>query len=160
MSDSLATYLNDHLSGAQTAIQVLSAMRDHNDDERFREFAASLLPEIEADDQILRSIVEKIEPNPSAIKETSGWILEKLARLKLGHTDSAEFGMFESLELLALGIQGKRCLWKALGRVSEVDSRLREHDFEHLLTRAIAQYGIVEAQRLNLAEKVFSVRST
>ncbi len=28
MSDPLVTYLNDHLGGAQTAVQVLKAMRD------------------------------------------------------------------------------------------------------------------------------------
>ena len=44
MSESLATYLADHLSGAQIAIGLL-------EDPSFREFASALLPEIQADDE-------------------------------------------------------------------------------------------------------------
>jgi len=64
MSEPLVTYLNDHLGGAQIAVQVLEAMRDQHDDPKFREFASTLLPEIEADDRVLRSIAEKIGPVP------------------------------------------------------------------------------------------------
>ena len=85
-----------------------------------------------------------------------GWLLEKAARLKLGHTGSAHFELFESLELLALGIQGKASLWRALQVASRSDGRLREYDFESLIRRALDQYGIVEEQRLKLAENVFS----
>jgi hypothetical protein len=123
MSEPLVAYLNDHLGGAEIAIQVLEAMRDQHDDPRFREFAGVLLPEILADDAKLRSIAEKIGPGPSAIKQAGGWLLEKLARFKLGHTGSSNFDMFESLELLAVGIHGKRCLWKALQVASRLDSR-------------------------------------
>jgi hypothetical protein len=132
-SDPLVTYLNDHLGGAQTAVQVLKAMRDHHDDPRFREFAGLLLPEILADDGTLRSIAEKIGSGPSATKQVGGWLLEKASRLKLGHAGSTNFEMFESLEFLALGIHGKLCLWKALQAASRLDSRLREYDYEELV---------------------------
>jgi hypothetical protein len=114
MSDPLVAYLNDHLGGAEVAVQVLEAMRDQHDHPRYREFAGALLPEIQADDAKLRSIAETIGPGPSAIKQAGGWLLEKLARFKLGHTGSSNFEMFESLELLAVGIHGKQCLWRAL----------------------------------------------
>jgi hypothetical protein len=99
MSEPLVTYLNDHLGGAQIAVQVLEAMRDQHDDPKFREFANTLLPEIEADDRVLRSIAEKIGSGPSVAKQAGGWLLEKFARLKLDHTGSTNFEMFESLEL-------------------------------------------------------------
>jgi hypothetical protein len=159
MSDPLVAYLNDHLGGAEIAVQVLQAMRDQHDNPRFREFAGVLLPEIQADDAKLRSIAEKIGPGPSAIKQAGGWLLEKLARFKLGHTGSSNFEMFESLELLAVGIQGKRCLWKALQVASRLDSRLREYDFEALDSRAQQQYDKVESERLNLAQTVLSPSS-
>jgi hypothetical protein len=159
MSEPLVAYLNDHLGGAEIAVQVLEAMRDQNDDPRFREFAGVLLPEIQADDAKLRSIAEKIGPGPSAIKQAGGWLLEKLARFKLGHTGSSNFDMFESLELLVVGIHGKRCLWKALQVASRLDSRLREYDFEVLVSRAQQQYDKVESERLNLAQTVLSPSS-
>jgi hypothetical protein len=60
MSEPLATYLDDHLGGAKIALEVLTVMRDQHEEQRFREFAHDLLPEIEADDQTLRSISEKL----------------------------------------------------------------------------------------------------
>jgi hypothetical protein len=156
MSDNLSTYLRDHLGGATIAIQVLEAMRDQHDDQRFRQFAGVLLPEITADDRTLRSIAEKIGSGPSVAKQAGGWLLEKLARLKLGHTGSTDFEMFESLELLALGIHGKLCLWQALRSASKFDSRLQEYDFEELASRAQGQYEKVDGERLKLAETVLS----
>jgi hypothetical protein len=159
MSEPLATYLHDHLGGAQIAIQTLEAMRDQHDDKRFREFANMLLPEIQADDQTVRSIAEKVGAGTSVVKEAGGWFLEKLARIKLGHTGATDFGMFESLELLSLGIQGKLCLWKALQAASQLDSRLRAYPFEDLVSRAQEQYEKVETQRLDLAQHVLSAGS-
>ena len=106
MSHPHVTYVNDHLGGAQVAVRLLEAMRDQHDDQEFRQFASVLLPEIQADDGVLTCIAEKIGSGPSSIKQMGGWFLEKAARLKLGHTGSAGFELFESLELLALGIQG------------------------------------------------------
>jgi hypothetical protein len=156
MSEPLITYLHDHLGGAQLAIQLLEGMRDQHDDPTFRDLTSALLPEIQADDAMLRSIAEKIGASPSVIKQAGGWLVEKFARVKLGHTGSTNFEMFESLELLALGIHGKLILWKALRAASELDSRLRQFDFEELVSRAQQQYDKVETHRLNLAETVLS----
>jgi hypothetical protein len=159
MSEPLTIYINDHLGGARIAAQVLEAMRDQHDDSRFREFADLLLPEIQSDDRTLRSIAEKVGPGPSALKDAGGWLLEKFARLKLGHTGSTDFAMFESVELLTLGIHGKLCLWKALQAASHSDARLREYDFDNLIHRAEWQYDKVESERLNLAQTVLSPTS-
>lgn len=154
MPEPLAVYLNDHLGGAQIAVEILEAMRDQHDDPAFQQFAKDLLPEIEEDDRTLRSIAEKIGGSPSALKQAGGWLLEKLARLKLGHTGSADFEMFESLELVAVGIQGKLFLWKALQAASHSDSRLQGYDFETLIARAEQHREIVESRRVQLAETV------
>jgi len=159
MADPLVTYVNDHLGGARIALQLLEAMHDQHDDQRFRDFAGALLPEIQADDRTLRTIAEKIGSGPSAIKEVGGWLLEKAGRLKLGHTGSTDFAMFESLELLVLGIHGKLCLWKALQVAAQSDPRLHKFDFEKLLDRAQQQYWEVESNRLNLARTVLAPTS-
>jgi hypothetical protein len=156
MSEPLVTYLGDHLGGAQVAIQLLEAMRDQQEGDRFREFATLLLPEIEADHRTLHSIAESVDASPSITKQVGGWLLEKASRLKLGHTSSTDFEMFEALELLALGVQGKLSLWKALQTGSRLDSRLREYNFEELIGRAQYQHDKVESLRLDLARTVFS----
>jgi hypothetical protein len=114
-----------------------------------------LLPAIRDDDHVLRIIAERIGPGPSPLKEVGGWILEKAGRLKLGHTGSTDFAMFESVELLVLGIHGKLCLWKTLLVVSSTGSRLQGFDFEALSCRAQQQYDQVERNRLHLARTVF-----
>ena len=113
MSEPHVTYLNDHLAGAQVAVQLLESMRNQNDDQEFRQFASVLLPEIQSDDRTLRHIAEEIGSGPSGVKQVCGWLVEKAARLKLGHTGSKSFELFQSIELLALGVQGKLSLWKA-----------------------------------------------
>jgi len=115
-----------------------------------------MLGEVQADDRTLRSIAEKIGPGPSTLKAAAGWVVEKLSRLKLGHTGSADFEMFESLEMLALGIQGKLCLWKALRAASTMDPRLSEYNFAELVRRAEEQYETVEGHRLTLAQTVLA----
>ena len=156
MSKSLVTYLDDHLSGAQIAIQVLQSMRDDHDDPRFRAFAAKLLPEIESDVGTLRLIAKEVGAGQSVIKQVGGRLLEKLARLKLGNTGSTDLRTFESLELLLLGIHGKQCLWKALDTTSASDARLCGYDFKQLCSRAEQQYAEVQTLRIDLAQTVLS----
>ncbi len=158
MSESLGIYLRDHLGGAQIAVQLLEGMCKHQGDERYQGFAKRLLPEIQADDNTLRSIIEAIGEDSSAIKNAGGWMLEKLTRLKLGHTRSAGLELFEALEMLSLGIAGKRSLWKVLQIVSTEDSRLGKYDFEMMLRRADDQFQSVEQERLRLAAQVFDPR--
>jgi hypothetical protein len=155
VSESLGIYLRDHLGGAQIAVQLLEAMCDKQEDERYREFAKRLLPDIESDDNTLRSILEAIDEEPSGIKNAGGWLLEKLTRLKLGHARSPGLDLFEALEMLSLGIAGKRSLWKALQVISKEDIRLGKFDFNTLLHRADEQYQAVEQERLRLARQVF-----
>lgn len=156
MIEPLRTYLNDHLGGAQVALQLLQAMRDQHDDPDFRQFAGALFPEVQEDERTLRHLAESEGDTPSTAKIAGGWLLEKAARLKLGHTGSVNFELFESLELLALGIQGKLCLWKTLQMVSGPGTNLAGCDFQVLIRRAQQQYETVERARLNLAKKVFS----
>lgn len=156
MSESLGIYLRDHLGGAQVAVELLEGMCKHQEDARYRDLAKRLLPEIQTDDETLRSVIEAIGEDPSAIKNAGGWLLEKLTRLKLGHTRSAGLELFEALEMLSVGIAGKRSLWKALQIVSKEDRRLNRFDFGTLLHRADDQFQSVEEERLRLAARVFA----
>ena len=156
MPEALATYLHHHLAGAKMAIEILDGMRDKQHDSQFRELAETLLPEVQVDDQLLRSIAESVGAESSVAKQAGGWILEKLARFKLGHTGPVRFETFETLEFLAIGIYGKLSLWKALRAASGRDARLQSFNFDELIQRATQQYDRVEAERLNLAQVVLA----
>lgn len=155
MSEPLGVYLQDHLGGAQIAVHLLEAMCEQHEQAEYRQFAEKLLPQIQSDDKTLRNIIAAIDEEPSGAKNAGGWLLEKLTRLKLGHTRSTGLEMFESLEMLSLGIAGKRSLWIALKVLSKEDARLSEFDFDALVQRADDQSGLAEQERLRLIPQAF-----
>jgi hypothetical protein len=156
MSDPLVTYLEDHKAGADLAIDLLQAMEARHDDESLSQFAGSILVDVEEDEETLRTLTKTIGTGSNVLKEAAAWVSEKASRLKLGAGLSGDFGTFEALEFLALGIQGKRSLWQALQVVAVSDDRLRNLDFKTLIARAETQYARVEERRLALAKKALS----
>jgi hypothetical protein len=148
MSDSLVTYLHDHLGGAKAAVDLLRALQDRQKDQPLGALLADLLTEIEADRATLQQLADKIGGGPNVLKELTGWASEKGARLKLLHTQSDEFALFETLEFLALGVLGKMGMWQALDVVALSEARLRGYDFKQLAQRAEQQYAQLEHERL------------
>lgn len=80
--------------------------------------------------------------------------MEKATRFK--HGSSAEgLGLLEKLEILSLGVQGKRCLWQALECVEPSDERLQNTDHKKLITRAENPHQRLEEQRIGVVRNVF-----
>jgi hypothetical protein len=152
MRDPLSTYLHDHLGGAKAAIDLLEAMRDDHKDQHLKDFAASLLIEVQADRDTLQRLADKVGSGSNVLKEFSGWFAEKVTRLKLGQGSGEDFGTFEALEFLALGVRGKMGMWQALDVAAVTDTRLSGCDFKQLTARAEAQYQLVEQNRLQAAK--------
>jgi hypothetical protein len=160
MSDPLSTYLHDHLGGAKAAIDLLEAMRDGHKDQPLKDFAASLLIDVKADRDTLQRLAEKIGSGSNALKEFGGWFAEKLTRLKLGQGSGGDFGTFEALEFLALGVRGKMGMWQALGVAAVGDKRLSGCDFKELAARAGSQYERVEQKRIQAAKTALEPNRT
>jgi hypothetical protein len=140
----------------ESHIDLLKTMKERHDDASLSQFAASILVEVEEDEETLRSIAKNIGSGSNIFKEAAAWLAEKASRLKLGASSSGDFGTFEALEFLSLGIQGKLSLWAALQLVSESDARLSVLDFEKLIARAKTQYSRVEERRLSVAANALS----
>jgi hypothetical protein len=155
MSNHLATYLHDHLAGSNFAIELLKNLQEQHGDGPLGQFAYALSREVEKDREALRGIIERVGAEAFGFEEAAGWVAEKLSRFKLRHMTSPEFGTYESLELLALGIQGKLALWRTLSVIAPPDARLRGIDYEALSTRAEAQHATVEDRRLEAAVAAF-----
>ena len=158
-SEALTTYLQDHLAGALHAIELLKSMRSHFAGESLGAFAAEMLAEIEADRDVLARLTERVGGTTGGAKEWGAWLAEKVSRLKLKHGAGDELGTFEALEFLAVGIHGKRALWRALAQVESFDLRLRGFDFAGLIARAENQHQKVEERRLACAQSVFRHRN-
>ena len=151
MKDPLGTYLHDHLAGAGFAIDLLQAMKERQIEKPDSGFVEPLLARVEEDRNTLQQLADKIGSGPNVLKEFTAWIGEKASRVKLGAGLAGDFGEFEALEFLALGITGKLSLWLALQALAPSDSRLSGMDLERLIARAEEQYREVEKRRLSLA---------
>lgn len=147
MQRNLEIYMHDHLAGAQFATSLLSDMAAQDFDVDLATFASTLLREIEEDKKIVEEILSRLNATPSALKEASAWIVQKLGRVKL-QIGSDPFSIFEACEVLSIGIQGKVALWNALATVASEQESLRSLDFPALAERALEQYQRVERRRI------------
>ena len=152
MNDNLSTYLNDHLSGAQFATEMLGRLRDSTKDALFRRHLAELLNQIEDDRVVLQGLVERLGEHRNAIKEVGAWLAEKASRLKLRTPEEEPLSTFETLEALSLGVLGKVKLWQALSLIASDEPVLSGVNFGELESRARVQHDQLEAFRLEAAE--------
>jgi len=91
------------------------------------------------------------------VRDTGAWMAEKLARTKLGFSKGKTVGLrlVESLEILQLGITGKRLLWRAMFAAIKSSPVFQQSDFIALETRTTKQLERVETKRLEAARATF-----
>jgi hypothetical protein len=159
MGHALHTYLNDHLAGATFAINLLEHMRDEHGGDDIGRFAARMISQIQEDSDVLKHLIEQVGGSGGPMKRALGWLTEKASRGKIRARHDG-LGVFESLEVLALGVQGKLSLWHALGAVVDAHPALRELDLNHLVARANAQHREIESLRLAVAATVLRPRTS
>ena len=156
VSDPLNVYLQDHLAGSVQAVQLLEFLRDHHRKEALGAFATDLLNEIKADQEVLQGLSQRIGGGSSGLKELAAWFTEKMVRLKLKVENKNDLGIFEALEFLAIGIQGKLALWRVLEKSRIWTFGYRGIDLKRLVARAEAQHALVEGRRLEIGRAVLS----
>ncbi|HEY9014103.1 MAG TPA: hypothetical protein VIM84_03450 [Gemmatimonadales bacterium] len=159
-SDSLTTYLNDHLAGSVVALELLDHLLQdrRNDGGELTRVRA----EIEQDQQTLRQILADVGGKESPVRKAAAWLSEKLgqAKLRWDAREHVELRSLETLEALALGIQGKAALWRALAAIAGSVPALRKFDFSRLEQRAAGQFDRVDAIRLRTATAALTLRET
>ena len=152
----LHTYLNDHLAGSVAAIELLEKVTEHHSEDRFGEVFSDWRNDIQADQETLRNLIRKLGAEESAIRKAGAWMAEKFSRIKIGDLDNS-VGLLQALEALALGITGKRLLWRSLGAIAQNFAALQGTDFGELEKRAQDQFERVETLRLEMAPEAFRI---
>jgi len=149
----LAIYLNDHLAGSVVAVELLQHLERAHSGLAVQRFAAELRADIEADRLELQKLMRSLSVAESRARQATAWVAEKMTMIKLRLDDWAggDFRLFEALEALSLGIEGKRALWIALGDAARSAPALRQLDYAALADRAAQQRSRVEALRLETA---------
>jgi hypothetical protein len=151
----IATYLNDHLAGYVVALELLDRLQATHSDDELGTFFTQLRADISADRDELQSLMELLDIDESRTRKASAWLAEKITELKLRFDDPEDrsLRLFESLEALSLGIEGKRSLWIALTAAADKSPSLRTLDYERLTQRAQNQRDRVETLRIETAKK-------
>jgi hypothetical protein len=148
-ADALTSYLNDHLAGSVAAVELLERATHAHEGTELGSFFQGLGQEIEADQETLRRLLERLGGSENRLKQAGAWLTEKASRLKLGGPDErTPLGQLETLETLGLGILGKLALWRLLQDVAPRHPGLTGVDFARLEQRAAHQHDQVEARRL------------
>lgn len=154
--EDLATYLNDHLAGSIVTLELLEHLAGIHSDDQLSDFFRKLHFEISADREELERLMKALSIDQSRTRKASAWVTEKFTELKLRFDDpnAGDLLLFESLEVLSLGIEGKHSLWAGLAAAAKESSSLQLTDYERLQQRAKEQRARVERSRLEIALRV------
>ena len=149
----IEVYLNDHLGGATGACEVARNASEKYATTPHREFLQQFLLEVEEDRATLEELIRTAGGTANPLKQAGAWIMEKVSRVKLspGGTGSEEMSVLLTLETLAIGVEGKICLWSALKAIAADIEAFGAIDFDALLDRAQKQRDGLERERLAAA---------
>jgi len=148
----LAIYLNDHLAGATLGVELARRLRGSNeDDPAFGPVLTEVCAEIEADRETLKAVMDRLGVGQSKLKPLAAILGERLGRLKLNGRlwGYSPLSRLDELELLQIGVVGKRRLWRALEHTHAGD--LQRFDLDALAERATGQLKRLEALHLKAA---------
>jgi hypothetical protein len=144
----LHTYLNDHLAGSVSALELLDYLIEHHEQDRFGKFFRDLRNEVQADQDTLRDLIRRLDAEEGSVRKAGAWIAEKLGRVKIAAAGVRDnYGLLQALEGLVLGITGKKLLWRSLAEIASSATKLHGIDFARLEKRADEQIQRVEAER-------------
>lgn len=152
MAGRLDIYLNDHLAGATLGLALARRLRSSNRDHpEFGSPLAELCDEVEADRETLLAIMDRLDVGQDRIKPILALAGERVGRLKLNGQlrGYSPLSRLDELEMLQIGVVGKRRLWRALEHTHADD--LPEFDLGALSESATGQLRRLEALHLRAA---------
>ena len=161
MNDRLERYLNDHLAGSHSAIALIKDLAERQEDPLEAGFFQELGKAVEEDQKVLASLLERAGMDESAIQKAAGKVAAQAGRLKLRWEgmEPGELGNFEALEMLVLGIQGKRILWIMLREIEGLFPEWQGMNFAVLERRAREQRDAVENRRIKAGREALMLKS-
>lgn len=145
----LAIYLNDHLMGATTGVELARRSLRNNPRSTLGSFLEQLVRELEEDRATLEELVTGLGLRVDRLKVAAGFFAEKIGRLKLNGRllQYSDLSRLEELEGLCAGVDLKLNLWRTLRYIQGVDSRIASLDLDALSDRARAQREGLEGHR-------------
>lgn len=157
----LATYIKDHFAGSEGALAIL----DHVEKVHGGSAAAmaqTLRPQLQGERAVLSRLLASLDTEESLPRRVAGWLSEKGLELKLKMDDPTDgaLHLLEAIEMLALGVHGKRGLWVALDASRGKIPALATEDYDALIAQAESQRALLEVVRLEGAKAAFEGRES
>lgn len=149
MANLLGIYLNDQLAlGVLWRETARRAQRNNRDTEAgpaLERVATAIAEDVATFEQI----VDRLGVRRNRIKSSLAVAAERGGRLKLNGrlTSYSPLSRFAELDLLAIGIEGKKVLWENLRDLAGLGARLPDLDFDALVQRAQRQRDEIEPFR-------------
>jgi hypothetical protein len=151
----LDSYLNDHLAGSISALELIAHWAEAHKGEPLGRFFVATEREIKADQDTLRDVMRSLGVEESKLRQAGAWVAEKVgrARLMIAGDEPGSLGLVLTLEGLVMGVTGKKLLWRTLAAAKL--PQLNSYDFEELQRHAEQQVGRIEAERMRAVDEVF-----
>jgi hypothetical protein len=152
----LASYLNDHLAGSISALELIGHRAEVHKGEPLGGFFLEIEREIKVDQDTLREIMRTLGVEESKVRKAAAWAAEKFGRAQLiiAGDEPGSLGLVLTLEGLIMGVTGKKLLWRALSATKL--PQLNSYDFEELERRAEQQVQKIDAERIQAGRQAFS----
>jgi hypothetical protein len=152
----LIAYLRDHLSGADMAIRVVHRLGSTHRGTEVGTLFRRLSKEFEEDRSVVCTLLTQLGASARSIKRASGFASGTLLSVTAGG-EPGDLSLLRTLEAFAIGVQGKRCLWRALQNLRAVPSTVGGMNFVELEARAVRQWEAIEERRRALVMQTFSM---
>lgn len=149
MDDFLAIYLNDQLALGVVWRELARRAHRNNRDTPLGEALAHVSAEIAEDVETFHTIMRRVGVRTNPVKTALGTAAERVSRLKPNGrlVTYSPLSRFLELEILIMGIEGKKQLWTTLADLAGLASRLPDIDFGGLIERAERQRAELEPFR-------------
>jgi hypothetical protein len=155
----LIAYLRDHLSGSDVALRVVHRLDSTHQDIEDGPLFRRLSKEFEEDRGVVRTLLTQLGASGRSIKRAAGYASGTVLSVTAGG-EPGDLSLLRTLEALAIGVQGKRCMWRALQNVRTVPATVQGINFVELEAKAVHQWEAIEERRRALAERTFSAAAS
>ena len=151
----LIAYLRDHLAGADLAIRVVRRLGSTHERTEDGRLFRRLSQEFAQDRSFVRTLLTELGASERSLKRVAGFASGTVLSVTAGG-GPGDLSLLRTLEALAIGVQGKRCLWRALQNL-RVPSTGNGMNFVELEARAVRQWEAIEERRRALVGLTFSL---